>query len=144
MMEYRLTNADDLNGLAYAMSLAYSEAPWHESWTEERALKRVRAILGNYQAMGLAAVENDTIVGGLLGFVDPYADEDFFYISELFVIPEKKRQGIGKQLLHELERVLKEKGISVIQLMSIENNEGFYHKCGLDKDSVSVLYRRLS
>lgn len=142
-MEYRLVTAADHAGLATALALAYSEAPWNEGWTQERALRRVCGILGNYQGMGLAAVENGRIIGGLLGFVDPYAEEDFFYISELFVVPERKRQGIGKGLMQALEPYLREKGISVVQLMSIEPNEMFYAKCGLEKDSVSVLYKRV-
>ena len=143
-MDYRIVNNADINQLASAMSLAYSEEPWNENWNEERAVRRVKAILGNYQAVGLAAVDNGQIIGGLLGYVDPYADEDFFFVSELFVIPERKKQGIGRQLLAELDNVLKEKGINVVQLISIDYNEVFYHKCGLDKDSVSVQYKRLS
>lgn len=100
------------------------------------------AILSNYQAIGLAAQEGGRIVGGLLGFVDPFAEEDFFYVSELFVSPGRKKSGIGKGLLHHLEIVLHEKGIPVIQLMSIEPNEAFYAKCGLRKDDVSVLFKR--
>lgn len=141
-MEYRIIKENDIDGLASAMALAYSEAPWFEQWSEERAVVRVKAILGNYKAIGLAAVENGIIIGGLLGFVDPYADEDFFYVSEIFVVPEKKKCGIGRKLLNELEKVLKEKNISVIQLMSIEPNEIFYGKCGLNKDDVSVLFKR--
>ena len=142
-MEYRIVTAEDHAGLAAALAQAYSEAPWNEGWTQERALRRVRGILGNYEGMGLKAVEDGRIVGGLLGFVDPYAEEDFFYISELFVVPERKRQGIGKQLMQAVEPYLREKGISVVQLMSIEPNEAFYEKCGLEKDSVSVLYKRV-
>ena len=143
MIEYQLIDTADHAALAEAMARAYAEVPWFENWTQERARKRVRAIVGNWQGMGLKAVEDGRIIGGLLGFVDPYADEDFFYISELFVVPERKRQGIGRALLQALEPHLKEKGISVIQLMSIEPNEAFYGKCGLEKDSVSVLYRRV-
>ena len=143
MIEYQRITAEDHAALASAMGKSYSEAPWFENWTEERAQKRVRAILGNYQGMGLKAVEDGAIIGGLLGFVDPYADEDFFYISELFVVPERKKQGIGKQLMQALEPHLREKGIAVVQLMSIEPNEAFYAKCGLEKDSVSVLYKRV-
>ncbi len=141
-MEYRTYNEKDIDGLASAMSMAYSEEPWNEQWTMERATRRVKAILGNYQSVGLAATDNGTIVGGLLGFVDPYAEEDFFYVSELFVVPEYKRCGVGKQLLQELETLLKEKGVYVVQLMSIEPNEVFYGKCGLSKDDVSVLFKR--
>lgn len=124
------------------MSKAYSEEPWNEQWNQERAVRRVQAILGNYQSIGLVAEDDGVIVGGLLGFVDPYADEDFFYVSEIFVVPEYKKHGIGKNLLKELEEEIKKQGISVVQLMSIEPNEVFYGKCGLSKDDVSVLFKR--
>ena len=141
-MQYRLCKKTDIEGLAEAMSKAYSEEPWNERWSRERAVRRVQAILGNFDSIGVVAEENGAIIGGLMGYVDPYADEDFFYVSELFVVPEYKRHGIGRNLLKELENELKKKGISVVQLMSIEPNETFYGKCGLSKADVSVLFKR--
>ncbi len=142
-MQYRIYKEADIEGLASAMSEAYSEEPWNEQWNQERAVRRVQAILGNYQSIGLVAEDDGVIVGGLLGFVDPYADEDFFYVSELFVVPQYKKHGIGRGLLKGLENELKKKGISVVQLMSIKPNEVFYGKCGLSKDDVSVLFKRV-
>ena len=142
-MEYRKVNIEDICGLADAMSKAYSEEPWNENWTKQKAERRVSAILSNYMVLGLAAVDNGMIIGGLLGYVDPYAEEDFFFVSEIFVIPERKKQGIGKRLLAELESILKDKKIDVVQLISIDYNETFYSKCGLDRDSCSVQYKRI-
>lgn len=141
-VEYRVADQQDAKGLAQAMAAAYAEAPWNETWSEERAQTRVQAILSGWQAMGMAAVEGGQIIGGALGFVDPYAEEDFFFVSELFVRPEWKRKGVGRALLSQLEEVLKQRGIHVTQLISIKDNQPFYHKCGMGQDDVDVMFRR--
>lgn len=143
-MEVRQVIKEDIIEMASAMSLAYSEEPWNEQWNIDKAKRRIGAILSNYQAVGLAAVDGDVIVGGLLGYVDPYADEDFFFVSELFVVPERKKQGIGRRLLSELEKILRKRNINVVQLISIDCNEAFYNKCGLERDGCTVQYKRLN
>lgn len=140
-MEYAIVLPGDLEGLAAAMKKSYTDEPWNESWNGEKAARRIRGIMSNFESFGIKAVEENIVVGGVLGFVDPYADEDFFFVSELFVVPEWKRKGIGKTLLAELERHLKEKGIRTVQLISIAYNQNFYGKSGFVKDCVSVLYK---
>lgn len=73
----------------------------------------------------------------VFGFADPYLDEDFFFVSEIFAMPEWKRKGIGKTLPSEVERRLKEKRIGTMQLISIE----LYGKSRFVKDYVFVLYK---
>ena len=143
-MKYRVVNENDIPALAEAMSSSYAEEPWNEKWKSDRAERRIRSILVGFESLGVAAFEDDKLIGAALGFVDPYADEDFFFISELFVIPEWKKHGIGKQLLAEIEINLKEKGVSVVELISIKENWEFYAKCGIVNDEgVTVLGKQI-
>jgi len=64
-MEYRVVTKEDIAALAQAMGQAYSEEPWYENWAEEKAGRRVKSILGNYEGFGLAAVYEGEIVGEL-------------------------------------------------------------------------------
>ena len=140
-MNYKIITTEDTEALAVVMSRSYGEAPWNERWTSEKAVRRVQSIMGNFEAMGLVALEGDEIIGRVQGVVDPYAEEDFFFVSELFVIPEWKRKGVGRYLLNHLEKHLQEKGIHTIQLISIPNNVPFYEKAGLSRDGVAVMYK---
>lgn len=62
-MEIKQINQKDITTLAVAMASAYSEEPWNENWGQEKAERRIRAVLGNFEAMGLAALEDGKIIG---------------------------------------------------------------------------------
>lgn len=145
-MIFRTITPADYPELSQVMKASYAEAPWNEIWSDERAIRRIQAIMGNFQAMGICAIETvpdggEKILGGVLGYVDPYADGDFFFASEIFVLPEYKHKGIGTELLKQLEQELKNRDIHILQLISIADNHKFYEKSGLLQDAVSVMYK---
>lgn len=44
-IEFRIADKCDVTGLATAIGKAYSEAPWNENWTEEKAVRRISACI---------------------------------------------------------------------------------------------------
>jgi hypothetical protein len=82
-MNYRVVNENDIPALAEAMSSSYSEEPWNEEWEIDRAQRRIKSILVGFESLGVAAFDGDRLIGAALGFVDPYVDEDFFFVRYL-------------------------------------------------------------
>lgn len=138
-MEIRIADHNDIAELAEVMGQAYSEEPWNEVWSSEKAVRRIESILYGFESLGLVATEDGKIIGAVLGFVDPYADHDMFFVSELFVTPKWKRKGVGRELINALEQQLKLKGINTLELISINDNLEFYKKCGLNNGDVNCL-----
>ena len=60
------------------------------------AKRRITAIISGFESFGLASVYENEIIGRGPGFSDPYADMDIFFVTELFVIPKRKKKGVGR------------------------------------------------
>lgn len=54
-------------------------------------------------------------------------------VREIYVAPEKRRQGLGKFLLYTAEMKLKESGAQKCYVLPNENSEKFFTACGYEK-----------
>ena len=98
---------------------------------------RIRETLAHHAAEGRLLVARD---GGLAGFVtvDPergrYAqDTDRGLVTNLYVVPERRREGVGTALLAAAENRLREQGVETAALDVLAANEAarrFYRAAG--------------
>ena len=75
------------------------------------------------------ADENGRIIAGFVGGVDGWNGTD---IDALWVEEKYRNQGIGSQLLAELEREVKENGADVMYIEAFDWNVGFFKKNGYE------------
>jgi len=76
------------------------------------------------------AMEDEKTVGYLFGYMDKgerknsihEKDEPFFEVEELYVKPELRSKGIGKQLFLYMEEVLKQEKVELILLSTATKN----------------------
>ena len=59
----------DIIAVSDILISAYKDEPWNENWTRERAITRIKAILCNYQAIGLKANDEKEIFGAVLKII---------------------------------------------------------------------------
>ena len=97
-----------------------------ELTTKEQAERSIA-----HQLFSVATVEDGEIVGiaRLLGDA-----AIFWYINDVWVLPQRQGQGIGSAMVKRLIEYIKETGISgtwvSICLMCAQGKEGFYEKLG--------------
>ena len=67
---------------------------------------------------------------------------DYAEITELFVLDECRRHGVGKQLLSFMEAELKKHGVQHLHILTFKNNnaaKALYHLCGYADTSEMLL-----
>jgi ribosomal protein S18 acetylase RimI-like enzyme len=98
--------------------------------------------LAHYPDTSLVAYQNDRLVG--FSFTE-YAKEDAFIVF-VAVHPSFRRRGIGKALVTETLRLLKEKGVRFVEVMTAGGNstaQYFRASQGFTDSKMMVLTKRL-
>ena len=142
-MEYRKVNLEDICGLANAMSRRTLKNPGMRTGQKKKRKEESARFWEIIRRLDSQRLKTRPSSAGCWDMLIHMLRKISFLFRKLFVIPERKKQGIGKQLLNMLEQTLKDEKIDVVQLISIDYNETFYKKCGLDRDSCSVQYKRI-
>jgi ribosomal protein S18 acetylase RimI-like enzyme len=100
-------------------------------------LELVYKLLAENREALIVAEENNKIVGYLLYKLDasyPFkVKEKWAYISDLYVLPEYRRRGIGNALINQMEEIVKKSGIYKVRLLVWGENTNaleFYKKLG--------------
>ncbi len=95
----------------------------NQCFDQEAFTKRQLAyLLTDYNSIGLVAKADSEIAGFIISQVEIENDAPFGHIVTLNVAPSYRRKGIGSQMLREVEKILKEKGVSESHLEVREDN----------------------
>jgi ribosomal protein S18 acetylase RimI-like enzyme len=118
----------------------FNGPPWHDGWTQETAMERLRMLLDYPDALGLVAIRNEEIVGLVVGNCEPWSDGISYYLNELCVSSNEQRNGIAQSLLTNLVKELKNRKVESIYLLTEHGSgaESFFLKQGFEADSTTV------
>lgn len=87
--------------------------------------KYLKNLLSRTDFHVIVAVENEKVIGGLTAYeLRKYKDEEReMFLYEIAVEAEYRRKGVGRALIEYLQRICREKGIGVMFVGALENNQ---------------------
>ena len=141
MGEIRSCSMDHVSRYGEIYAKAFSGEPWNDPWKPEDAVIHVKEILEMKQSYGLEYVEDNKVVGFLLGSSMLFHYGRTFEINDLAVDPAYQGKGIAKTLLDRCIEDMKAQGIVGIHLITA--NEGFlpdfYERHGFGREKEVIL-----
>lgn len=84
--------------------------------------RQIAYLLTDYNTIALIAKANSDIAGFIITQVEVEENTEFGHIITINVAQTYRRKGIATKLLHEIETLLKQKGISECRLEVREDN----------------------
>jgi len=109
---------DDLVDCSELYITTFSESPWNEKWRIDDILERLSGFFINPKSIAIKAVRNGCICGFLFGKIQQYNGATCYDLEEICVSASIQRNGIGKGLMNKLEKILIEKKVSKIYLIT--------------------------
>ncbi|MFX1319437.1 MAG: ribosomal protein S18-alanine N-acetyltransferase [Promethearchaeota archaeon] len=107
-----------------------------ESFSDPYPLSLFRLIAENFTDLFLVAVQNGELLGYVVAEIEQQSDLRIGHLLSIAVRKDKRRMGIGDELLSSIIGVLVEKGCEEVYLEVRVSNDGakaFYRKQGFKK-----------
>lgn len=135
-MNYFRMSEKDLD-LITSLYVKYYNENEDGSWTFEKAYRRIRQVLLTPDSYCLIQEINGLYTGFLMGYIKEYDDLKSYFLEEIVIFNEYQNKGLGSLFLKELESHLLEVDVSLIELMSVndEKHRHFYKKFSFAKVS---------
>jgi len=101
----------------------FAAEPWNELWSHDSAKRRLSDIVRSPGFVGRSAFHEGEFVAFVLGQLEPYRNDQHFFLKEMCVSTRFQRRGVGTRLLSHLEEVLTEAGCSQVYLLTMRESE---------------------
>lgn len=101
-------------------------------WTSELVYKRIWQVFGSPDSYCMIAETHETILGFALGRFETFYDLAAYNLIEIVIATEYQNRGFSSKMMIEIEKRVREKGASMVQLQSVndEMHEHFYENLG--------------
>lgn len=122
----------DIKSCAKVYQEVFNHSLWKESWSYEEAVNRLEYIYKTDGFIGLVAIYENSVLGFVLGNIEPYTKGNAFYLREMCVKTQKQNEGIGNKLIINLHNELKKTKVIISYLITQQNSSAsnFYKKNG--------------
>ena len=134
----------DLQAISQLYVSVFSNPPWNEDWEFAWAYERLNWIYQSQGFAGYIALDSKQILGAIMGHAVPFKGKKGFEIVEFLVTAKYQNQGIGNQLLAQLELNLKQDNYDFTWLLTLKNTdaESFYSQRNYQRDCKIVLLNK--
>lgn len=96
--------------------------------------------MGNKNSLCFGAYQDGNLVGIALGRIKSWYEGTEYWVEEFGVLPERQQTGIGSEFLRQIERMVAERGISHMALLTDRQVSAyrFYRKNGFEEREDTV------
>ncbi|MNP38866.1 putative acetyltransferase [compost metagenome] len=132
VMEVKLFERNDLLKCINTFISVFNQEPWNDEWSAETAYQYLIDFTNTPGFIGVAAVEDEEIIGFIFGVSKRWWSGEEFFINEMCVRIKEQKTGVGTALMRYLMKKLDSAGISNITLLTDRGKpaEAFYKKIG--------------
>lgn len=143
-MIFRRMEYDDVPEVAHLFLEAYSDPPWNEKWSYEKAFDRIVEVFEAKKSVCVVCLYEQRIVGAAQCLLFSWTSGYQLDIRELFVDKKYQNLKIGTQLLDYLPTFLPRGEPITIILSTLRDTKlmSFYEKNGFQVNQNLIYYYR--